>query len=147
MGTPGPGGDCRERLARWLSSSQVPAAAKRRTFWGNPPPAAKGYLQTGAGCSAGTRRPGAGSGGKFSRGERRAGWVTSRAHPSQGSHSTGKLRISSLAGPSARRHLETDFAGDRQVPVIFYFPSTMSVLRLNSLRSASNSTSLRGLWV
>lgn len=71
--------------ARWLCSRQLPVA-QRRPFRGTPPPTAEGYLQPGAGCRAGTRGPGAGSGGKFSRGERREGLVTSRTHPSGGSH-------------------------------------------------------------
>lgn len=90
--------------AEWIDAvrtrrARSPAAKSRRRkgalSGGLPPPTAKGYLQTGAGCSAGTRRPGAGSGGKVSRGERRAGLVTTRTHPSQRSHTACPRQTSS----------------------------------------------------
>lgn len=58
---------------------------------------AKGYLQTGAGCSARTGRLRAGSGGKFGPDELKVVLVTTGTHPSQRSQTARprRLRLSS----------------------------------------------------
>lgn len=67
---PGPRGVYSVRPRRLRS----PTAESRRcegSLLGTAAPGAKGYLQPHAGCSAGTRSPATGSGGKYRQGELR----------------------------------------------------------------------------
>lgn len=95
-------------------------------FLGTAPPGAQGYLQPHAGCGAGTRSPAAGSGGKYSHGELRAVSGTTAPIPAEGPTPPSRAAnfavcLSSRAIP--RRHLESDYAGDRTYQCLRIFLS------------------------
>lgn len=78
VGTPGPGGVCAVSALR-TGSPVIRSPQRQRKdalSGGTRSPQPRAICNPGAGCSVGTRRPGAGSGGNFSRGERKAGLVT-----------------------------------------------------------------------
>lgn len=132
-----------------LAPQQPSPGGEKAHFLGDsrrPQPRAISRPAPGAARGPGAQAPApAGNRAVASRGR---AWYPAARTPAKGPTlpARGKLRLSSFAGPSPRRHLEMTSLATASA-CDFYFPSTLSVLYLNSLRPTCNSASLRGLWV